>query len=144
MAYVPLWCKSNYSFLEGASHPEELIEQAHAFGLSAIAMTDRDGVHGVVRAHMKAQELGVHLLIGAELTVAGDAPTGAPASTRPPRDMPAPRSAVLVRRPPGRHRPPRDMPAPRSAVLVRRPPGRHLPPAFFSQPTAPATPTSAA
>ena len=36
MAYVPLWCKSNYSFLEGASHPEELIEQAHAFGLSAI------------------------------------------------------------------------------------------------------------
>ena len=84
MAYVPLWCKSNYSFLEGASHPEELIEQAHAFGLPAVALTDCDGVHGVVRAHMKAQELGVHLIIGAQLTV-GDvapagAPTGAPAS----------------------------------------------------------------
>ena len=147
MAYVPLWCKSNYSFLEGASHPEELIEQAHAFGLSAIAMTDRDGVHGVVRAHMKAQELGVHLLIGAELTVAGDAPTGAPASTGAPTSRPAPPAArhagPPVRRT-GRHRPPRDMPAPRSAVLVRRPPGRHLPPAFFWQPTAPATPTSAA
>ena len=77
MAYVPLWCKSNYSFLEGASHPEELIEQAHALGLGAIALTDRDGVHGVVRAHMKARELGVHLLIGAELTV--DTRTGAPA-----------------------------------------------------------------
>ena len=84
MAYVPLWCKSNYSFLEGASHPEELIEQAHALGLGAIALTDRDGVHGVVRAHMKARELGVHLLIGAELTVddiaPAGAPTGAPAS----------------------------------------------------------------
>ena len=96
MAYVPLWCKSNYSFLEGASHPEELIEQAHAFGLSAIAMTDRDGVHGVVRAHMKAQELGVHLLIGTELTVAGDAPTGAPASTGAPTSRPAPSTCVLL------------------------------------------------
>ncbi len=85
MAYVPLWCRSNYSFLEGASHPEELIEQVHAFGLSAIALTDRDGVHGVVRAHIKAQELDVHLIIGAELTVDGIAPagtpTGAPAGT---------------------------------------------------------------
>ena len=79
--YVPLWCKSNYSFLQGASHPEELIEQAHAFGLPAIALTDCDGVHGVVRAHMKAQELGVHLIIGAELTVADVAPVDAAAGT---------------------------------------------------------------
>ena len=51
MSYVPLWCKSHFSFLEGASHPDELVEQAHAFGLPALALTDRDGVHGVV-AHM--------------------------------------------------------------------------------------------
>jgi error-prone DNA polymerase len=55
MTYVPLWCKSNFSFLEGASHPEELIEQAHAFGLRSLALTDRDGVYGMVRAHVRAQ-----------------------------------------------------------------------------------------
>ena len=69
-SYVPLWCKSNFSFLEGASHPEELVEEAHRLGLPAIALTDRDGVHGVVRAHVKARELGVKLLPGATVTVA--------------------------------------------------------------------------
>jgi error-prone DNA polymerase len=68
--YVPLWVKSNFSFLEGASHPDELVEQAHANGLSALALTDRDGVHGIVRAHMRAQEVsGLRLVIGAELTL---------------------------------------------------------------------------
>ena len=42
--FVPLWCKSNYTFLEGASHPDELVESAHAHGLRALALTDRDGV----------------------------------------------------------------------------------------------------
>ena len=69
MSYVPLWCKSNFSFLEGASHPDELVETAHAFGLPALALTDRDGVHGVVRAHVKAQALGLPLIVGAEVTV---------------------------------------------------------------------------
>ena len=69
MSYVPLWCKSNFSFLEGASHPEELVEQAHTHGLRSLALTDRDGIYGVVRAYVKAQELGVHLIIGAEVTV---------------------------------------------------------------------------
>ena len=59
--YVPLLVKSNFSFLEGASHPDELIIQAHALGLQAIALTDRDGVHGIVRAHMQAQERGLRL-----------------------------------------------------------------------------------
>ena len=72
-SYVPLWCKSNFSFLEGASHPDELVEQAHAFGMPALALTDRDGVHGVVRAHVKARELGVSLIVGAEITVGCDA-----------------------------------------------------------------------
>jgi len=69
MSYVPLWCKSNFSFLEGASHPEELVEQAHALGLRSLALTDRDGVYGMVRAHVKAKELGVHLIVGSEVTI---------------------------------------------------------------------------
>ena len=69
MQYVPLWCRSNFSFLDGASHPDELVEQAHALGIEALALTDRDGVHGMVRAHVKAKELGVRLIVGAEVTV---------------------------------------------------------------------------
>ena len=72
MSYVPLRCRSNFSFLDGASHPDELVEQAHALGLEALALTDRDGVYGMVRAHVKAKELGVRLIVGAEVTV-GDA-----------------------------------------------------------------------
>ena len=68
-AYVPLWVKSNHSFLEGASFPEELVEQAHALGLPAVAITDRDGVYGLVRAHMRAKELGIRIVTGAQLTV---------------------------------------------------------------------------
>ena len=70
--YVPLWCKSNFSFLEGASHPDELVEEAHYLGLRAIALTDRDGVYGVIRAFTKAKEVGVRLIIGAEVTVDDD------------------------------------------------------------------------
>jgi error-prone DNA polymerase len=68
-AYAPLWCKSNYSFLEGASDPDELVNEAHRLGLRAIGITDRDGVYGMVRAHMKAQELGIQLLVGSEVTL---------------------------------------------------------------------------
>ncbi len=68
--HAPLWCKSNFSFLEGASHPEELVEEAHRVGIGSIALTDRDGVYGMVRAHVKARELGVHLLCGAQVTIA--------------------------------------------------------------------------
>ncbi len=67
--YTPLWVKSNGSFLEGASHPEELVEEAHHLGLRTLALTDRAGVYGVVRAHGKAKELGVRLVLGAEVTV---------------------------------------------------------------------------
>jgi error-prone DNA polymerase len=68
--YVPLWIKSNHSFLEGASHPEELVERAHALGLCALAITDRDGVYGAVKAYVRAKALGIRLLIGAEVTLA--------------------------------------------------------------------------
>jgi error-prone DNA polymerase len=67
--YVPLWCKSCFSFLEGASHPEELVEACAASGIEAVALTDRDGVYGVVEAHVKAQETGVRLVLGSELSV---------------------------------------------------------------------------
>src|SRR6478736_1418778 len=68
--YAPLWCKSNFSFLEGASHAEELVEEAHRLGMRSIAITDRDGVYGMVRAHVKARELGIHLVCGAQMTIA--------------------------------------------------------------------------
>ena len=68
-SYVPLWCKSNFSFLEGASHPDELVEEAYRFGISAITLTDRDGVYGVVRAHVKAREIGLKLIIGSQVTL---------------------------------------------------------------------------
>src|SRR5512137_1946271 len=67
--YAALWCKSNFSFLEGASHPDELVDEAHRLGLGALALTDRDGVHGAVRAHLKAKELGIRLIIGSEVTL---------------------------------------------------------------------------
>lgn len=69
--YAPLWCKSHSSFLEGASFPEELIEEAVRLGLPALALTDRNGVYGLPRAHQRGRELGgaVRLLCGAELTV---------------------------------------------------------------------------
>jgi len=67
--YAALWCKSSFSFLEGASHPDEYVEEAATFGLSALALTDRDGVYGVVHAHRRALELGVRLVIGSEVSV---------------------------------------------------------------------------
>ena len=68
-SYAPLWCKSNYSFLEGASHPSELVEEAHRLGLKHLVLTDRDGVYGAVRAHVAARKTGVHLVIGSQVTV---------------------------------------------------------------------------
>ncbi|EDM79020.1 DNA polymerase III, alpha subunit [Plesiocystis pacifica SIR-1] len=67
--YVPLTVKSNFSFLEGASHPSELVETAAELGLPALGLCDRDGVHGVVRAHMAAKEVNLKLLLGAELSL---------------------------------------------------------------------------
>src|SRR5215831_6997856 len=68
-SYVPLWCKSNFSFLEGASHPEELVDETQRLGLPALALTDRDGVYGIVRADVSARETGLKLLVGAQVSV---------------------------------------------------------------------------
>ncbi|MBX7101667.1 MAG: error-prone DNA polymerase [Myxococcaceae bacterium] len=64
-------CVSNHAFLRGASHPEELVAQAKALGLSALALTEPDGLHGVVKAHLEAKTLGLELVTGASLTVRG-------------------------------------------------------------------------
>ncbi|MCC6809409.1 MAG: error-prone DNA polymerase [Deltaproteobacteria bacterium] len=64
-----LWCKSNFAFLEGASHPEELVEEAARLGLDAVAITDRDGVYGVPRAHFAAKAAGIKLIVGSEVTL---------------------------------------------------------------------------
>ncbi len=68
--YVPLWTKSHHSFLEGASSPEELIDTAGDLGLPAIALTDRNGVYGVVRAHERARSRDdVRAIFGVELRI---------------------------------------------------------------------------
>jgi len=64
--YAELHCISNFTFLRGASHPHELIEQADALGYSALALTDECSVAGVVRAHMAAKRRQLKLIIGAE------------------------------------------------------------------------------
>jgi error-prone DNA polymerase len=60
--YAELQVTSNFSFLRGASHPEELVEQAAAFGYAAIAITDRNSLAGIVRAHFAAKELGIKFI----------------------------------------------------------------------------------
>lgn len=67
--YVPLWCKSHFSFLRGASHPEELLEAAKQLGLSSLALTDHDGFYGAVRGHVAAREQGIKLICGVQLTL---------------------------------------------------------------------------
>jgi len=68
-SYVELHCHSNFSLLDGASHPEELVNRAHALGMSALAITDHDGLYGAVRFYKAARELGVNPIIGSELTL---------------------------------------------------------------------------
>ena len=67
--YVELHCKTNFSFLEGASHPDELVKEAAILGYAGMAVTDRNSLSGVVRAHLAASKLGFKLLIGAEGTL---------------------------------------------------------------------------
>jgi error-prone DNA polymerase len=72
--YAELHCHSNFSFLDGASHPEEVVEEAARLGLDAIALTDHDGMYGVVRFAEAARELGIRTAFGAELSLRLPAP----------------------------------------------------------------------
>ena len=78
MPFVELLGKSCFSFLTGASHPEELVERAATLGMSALGLCDRDGLYGTVRAHNQAKESGVRLIVGTEATLAASEVTRAP------------------------------------------------------------------
>ena len=67
MQYTELHCKSNFSFLEGASHPAELVEQAALLGYAGLALTDRESVAGVVRGFAPARDLGFKYIVGSEV-----------------------------------------------------------------------------
>jgi error-prone DNA polymerase len=66
--YAELHCLSNFSFLRGASHPEELVERAAALGYAALALTDECSFAGAVRAHLAAKGCGLKLIHGTEIT----------------------------------------------------------------------------
>ncbi|MBA2660507.1 MAG: error-prone DNA polymerase [Nitrosospira sp.] len=65
-SYAELHCCSSFSFLKGASFPEELVERAVALDYTALAITDECSMAGVVRAHSEARKTGLHLLIGSQ------------------------------------------------------------------------------
>ena len=69
LSYAPLWCKSNYSFLKGASFPEQYVSKAAQLGLESIALTDTDGIYGIVKAHLAAVEHDIHLIVGSQITI---------------------------------------------------------------------------
>lgn len=68
--YAELHCLSNFSFLRGASHPEELVQQAAEQGYRALALTDECSFAGIVRAHKEAREHRFKLIIGSEVQLA--------------------------------------------------------------------------
>ncbi len=70
--YAELHCHSNFSLLDGASHPEALVTRAAELGLTALALTDHDAVYGAVRFIRAAREQGITPLLGAELTLCAD------------------------------------------------------------------------
>jgi len=72
--FAELHCHSHFSFLDGASSPEELVEQAARLGLAAIAVTDHDGLYGVVRLAEAGRARGVRTVYGAELSLGMTAP----------------------------------------------------------------------
>jgi error-prone DNA polymerase len=71
MPYAELHTHSNFSFLDGASHPEELAAEATRLGLGALALTDHNGLYGVVRFAEAARAFGLPTVFGAELTITG-------------------------------------------------------------------------
>ena len=69
MQYAELHCVSNFTFLRGASHPQELIHTASTLGYQALAITDECSLAGVVKAHVAARECGLSLIIGSEFII---------------------------------------------------------------------------
>ena len=69
MQYTELQVTSNFSFLRGASHPEEMVEQAAALGYREIAITDLNSFAGIVRAHAAAKKAGIRIIVGCRLNL---------------------------------------------------------------------------
>jgi len=114
--YAELHCVSNFSFLRGASHPEELVQRAQAQGYAALAITDECSLAGVVRAHVKAKEVGLPLLVGSEFGLHGL--FGHPDDPSP---VLAPRTSARRRREPGTldtRAAPRDARAPPARLVL--------------------------
>jgi error-prone DNA polymerase len=97
IAYAELHAHSAFSFLDGASTPEELVEEAARLGLCALALTDHDGLYGAVRFAEAAAELDIGTVFGAELSLGSGSRTEAP-------DPPGPHLLVLARGPEGYRR----------------------------------------
>ncbi len=108
--YAELHAHTNFSFLDGASPPDELVERAAAIGLTGLAVTDRNGLYGAVRFMGAAEEIGLHGVVGTEIELLDAAvpdPAGVVIPPRRPRrrgraseiDHPAPESIVAEGRP---------------------------------------------
>src|SRR2546427_11631006 len=94
ISYAELHCHSHFSFLDGASAPDELVERAVELGLSGLAVTDHQGLYGVVRFASAAREVGLRPIVGGEIELV-DALVADP-------------NAIVV---PGRRPPPNGAPA---------------------------------
>ena len=108
--YAELHCHTNFSFLDGASSPDDLAERAAEIGLSGLAVTDHDGLYGVVRFVTAAEAAGIHPIVGVEIELLDAA-------------APDPAGVVVAGRRPRRHRrarPPADL-VPVEAGIPTRP-----------------------
>ena len=97
--FAELAVTTNFSFLRGGSHPEELVHEAARLGLAGIAVTDRNTLAGVVRGHIAAKETGFHYAVGCRLAFRDEPATGPlpasrgnltlvpPSGPRPPPDV---------------------------------------------------------
>ncbi|MEO6237559.1 MAG: PHP domain-containing protein, partial [Vicinamibacterales bacterium] len=96
--YIELHASSAFSFLDGASLPEALIERAAALGYPALALLDRDGVYGAPRFHLAAKKAGIKAIVGAELTIAsgGSRTEGRGPGIGPRPSILAPRSSESI------------------------------------------------
>ena len=79
--YAELHCVSNFTFLRGASHAEELVERAKSLGYAALAVTDECSLAGIVRAHLAAREAGLPLIVGSEFSLHEVFPSTGPVAT---------------------------------------------------------------
>jgi error-prone DNA polymerase len=93
--YAELHCHTNFSFLDGASHPADLVARAAELGYTALAVTDHDGFYGVVKVHQAAAEVGLPIVYGLEI---GLPRTGDPVPSRRPTKPPEPAADPPSRR----------------------------------------------